>query len=106
MKSNLPHLFRRSRISSRSDFILRKRDFFRQRRISLKKALLSQCFFYGVGDGMFGGVGAMLQHEIVLRTMKSEHARMKSSAKASDEIKSASPIPTKSDFIAKRFHPA
>ena len=22
-----------------------------------------------------------------------------------DEIKSASPIPTKSDFIAKRFHP-
>ena len=24
---------------------------------------------------------------------------------ASDEIKSASPIPTKSDFIAKRFHP-
>ena len=38
--------------------------------------------------------------------MKSSQARMKSSAFASDEIKSASPIPTKSDFIAKRFHPA
>ena len=37
--------------------------------------------------------------------MKSSQARMKSSAFASDEIKSASPIPTKSDFIAKRFHP-
>ena len=37
--------------------------------------------------------------------MKSSQARMKSSAFASDEIKSASPNPTKSDFIAKRFHP-
>ena len=37
--------------------------------------------------------------------MKSSRARMKSSAFASDEIKSASPNPTKSDFIAKRFHP-
>ena len=37
--------------------------------------------------------------------MKSSQARMKSSAFASDEIKSASLIPTKSDFIAKRFHP-
>ena len=44
-------------------------------------------------------------NEIVLCTMKSEQARMKSSAFASDEIKSASPIQTKSDFIAKRFHP-
>ena len=38
-------------------------------------------------------------------TMKSLQARMKSSAFASDEIKSDSHIPTKSDFIAKRFHP-
>jgi len=44
-------------------------------------------------------------NEIVLCTMKSSQARMKSSAFASDEIKSAAPIPTKSDFIAKRFHP-
>ena len=41
----------------------------------------------------------------MLCTMKSSQARMKSSAFASDEIKSASPNPTKSDFIAKRFHP-
>ena len=47
----------------------------------------------------------MYINEIVLCTMKSSQARMKSSAFASDEIKSASPNPTKSDFIAKRFHP-
>ena len=47
----------------------------------------------------------MFFNEIVLCTMKSSQARMKSSAFASDEMKSASPIPTKSDFIAKRFHP-
>ena len=47
----------------------------------------------------------MFFNEIVLRTMKSSQARMKSSAFASDEIKSAAPIPTKSDFIVKRFHP-
>ena len=47
----------------------------------------------------------MFFNEIVLRTMKSSQARMKSSAFVSDEIKSASPIPTKSDFIAKKFHP-
>ena len=38
--------------------------------------------------------------------MKSKQVWMKSSAFASDEIKSASPFPAKSDFIAKRFHPA
>ena len=47
----------------------------------------------------------MFFNEIVLCTMKSSQARMKSSAFASDEMKSASLIPTKSDFIAQRFHP-
>jgi len=46
-----------------------------------------------------------MRNEIVRCTMKSEQARMKSSAKASDEIKSASHLSAKRDFIAKRFHP-
>ena len=40
-----------------------------------------------------------------LFTMKSKQVWMKSKPYGFDEIKSASPIPMKSDFIAKRFHP-
>ena len=46
MKSNPPLLSPRSEIPSQSDFIPRKWDFFRHRRISLKKALACASAFF------------------------------------------------------------
>ena len=44
-------------------------------------------------------------NEIALCAIKSSLCSDEIFGSASDEIKSASTIPTKSDFIAKRFHP-
>ena len=65
MKWNPPLLTRRSRISSRSDFIPHKWDFFRHRRISLKKAhivLVDKCVLFSGGERGIRTLGTGLPH--------------------------------------------